>query len=274
MYSTWKKWIHENTHQVDNPRIYWLVWFGPQSKKWTYLHGNLKGNVWTPTIRNFGQQTAGKTPSKSRISWYTTHSWTFPPWNTTSLFYASSRRFLYQVRWWRKRQSFIMSPQRILRNGRGLDRGFIMRNHPRLALRRTIYRYRNAKLRPQSAPHIWKTTTKTSTAHAIRTKTNKLRSKIRHHYPWGPGKITRRLRQEVYTTSSGKFPVLCVSYRYDNFTCHKRHRNTESKTHQINHENSSQITWLHGHAPQIHHTILRIPHDPEHSLRRFILFSR
>ena len=58
-----------------------------------------------------------------------------------------------------------------------------MWNHPRLELRKTIRRYRNAELRPQAAPHIWNTTTKMSTAHAILTKTNKLRNKIRHHYP-------------------------------------------------------------------------------------------
>ena len=188
--------------------------------------------------------------------------------------YASSRQFWYQVSWWRKRQAFIRSPQRILRNGRGLDRKFILWNHPRLALQKTIRRYRNAKLRPQAAPHIWKTTTKTSTAHSIRTKTNKLRSKIRHHYPWGPRKITRRIQQEVYTTSSGKFPILCASYRYDNFTRPQQHRNTARKNHKVNHERSSPITWLHGHAHQSHHKLPRIQHDTQYSLRHFILFSR
>ena len=208
------------------------------------------------------------------MSWATTHSWTFPPWNTTSLVYVSSKQFWYQVCLWRKRQAFIRSPKRILRNGRGLDRKFIPWNHLRLALRKIIRRYRNAKLRPQAAPHIWNTITKKSTAHDILTKTNKLRNKIRHHYPWGPGKFTRIRQQEVYTTSSGKFLILCASYRYDNFTRPQGHLNIASKNQRVNHEKSSLITWLHGHAPQSHHTLLRIQHDTQHSLRRFILFSR
>ena len=63
------------------------------------------------------------------------------------------------------------------------------------------------------------TTTKTSTAHAIRTKTNKLGNKIRHHYTRGPRKFTRGRRQKVYTTSSRKFLILCTGHRYGNFTC-------------------------------------------------------
>ena len=39
----------------------------PKVKKWIYLYGNINRNVWTPTIRHFGKQTAVKTPSKARI---------------------------------------------------------------------------------------------------------------------------------------------------------------------------------------------------------------
>ena len=173
----------------------------------------------------------------------------------------------------KKRQAFIRSPKIILQNGRGLDWKFILWNHSWLAIQKTIRGYRNAKLIPQAAPHIWMNTTKTSTANTIRTKTNKLRKKIRHHYTWGTGKITRGRRQEVYTTSSRKFLILCTGHRYDNFTRAQWHSNTSSKTHRVNHEKSSPITWLHGHAPQSHHTLPHIWHDTQHSLLRFILFS-
>ena len=70
-----------------------------------------------------------------------------------------------------------------------MDRKFILWNHPRMALQKTIRRYRNAKIRPQEAPHIWKTTTKTSTAHAIGTDTNKLRTKSDTIIHEDPGKL-------------------------------------------------------------------------------------
>ena len=141
-------------------------------KNWYVYMEISRGMYGLPLSVIFGQQAAEKAPSEALISWSTTHSWDFLPWNSPSLVYASRRQFWHQVCRKRKRQPFIRGPQRIIRNGRRLDRRFIIWNHPWLTLWRTICRYRYAKLRPRAALYIQKTTTKTITAHAIRTKTN------------------------------------------------------------------------------------------------------
>ena len=158
MYSTRQKWIHENTHQADTQDFIDLYDLASKVKN-RYIYMEISIGMYGLSQSGILAKKLLKMPIKTRIPWATTHSWTCPPWNTTRLVYTISGWLQYQVRWWIKRQAFIRSPKRILRNRRGLDRKFLLCNHPRLEIWKTIRGYRNAKLRLQAAPHIWRTTT-------------------------------------------------------------------------------------------------------------------